>query len=72
MEGIVQSNQMENNTVEVLYVELGDESQASAHSQSLSVKKRPVKTRSIVYQFFNWEEETNEWSCNICAYVKYS
>lgn len=59
-----------NMEVEILYVETGEESQSSADARSLSVKK-PVKTRSIVYQFFNWEDGTNEWACTICAYVKY-
>ncbi len=71
MEATVQSsNNLVMENVEVLYVELGTENQAT--EQSSGVNRRPVKTRSIVYQFFNWNVETNEWSCNICTYVKHS
>lgn len=61
---------MENNTVEVLYVEMGAENQTLPDMQLSSVKRRPTKTRSIVYKFFNWEEETQQWSCIICTYVE--
>ncbi|KAJ6634728.1 putative AC transposase [Pseudolycoriella hygida] len=46
---------VENVTVEVMYIEMGEESQTSS---SQSVKKRPAKTRSNIYQFFNFEEGT--------------
>lgn len=61
---------MENGNVEILFVETVEKDGASAETLSLPAKK-PIKTRSIVYQF-NWVEETSEWACIICSYVRFS
>lgn len=28
--------------------------------------KKPIKTRSPVYKFFEWNEEISKWTCTTC------
>lgn len=30
---------------------------------------KPKKTRAVVYQFFEWNDETNQYKCTLCEYV---
>lgn len=46
-----------------------DEEDRIAENSAQSSAEKPKSTRAIVYQFFEWVNETNQYKCSICEYV---
>lgn len=36
---------------------------------AVKARKKPVRPRALVYDFFDWDEESSRYKCKNCKYV---
>lgn len=43
-----------------------NEGRLEVPSENIKKINKPTKTRSSIYQFFEWDNDTNKWKCTTC------
>lgn len=66
--GAPPTSQILNKNVVSENVEPNGENRVEENNAKSSTGK-PKTTRAIVYEFFKWDDETNQYNCSLCEYV---